>query len=118
MFGLIPGSDFSFLIGHQVNQVCFGEYQTQIQLLPASISFECKHVLTISKDNRVIVTEGEAPPNTNLVCLLGSTLTAAQVVEEDVLQLIFSNGDRLTLFDDSPQFESFQIQCGDIFIVV
>ena len=34
---------FSFLLGKTVEQVCLGQYQTQIHLDDANVSIECKH---------------------------------------------------------------------------
>jgi len=50
--------------------------------------------------------------------LLGQTVLQALVIDEGILELSFSRGDRLLLFDDSDQYESFQINSGSQNIVV
>jgi len=50
--------------------------------------------------------------------MLGQTLSRVAVEDSGALEFMFSQGDRLSLFDDSEQYESFQIACGDLWIVV
>jgi hypothetical protein len=118
MYGLPTTTDLSFLVGKSVEQVCLGQYQTQVHLEHASISIECKHVLVTTDENRKILWERTGFPSHGISQLLGQTVLQALVIDEGILELSFSRGDRLLLFDDSDQYESFQINSGSQNIVV
>ena len=49
-------------------------------------------------------------------CLLGSTVSGCRTDPPDSFTLQFSSGGTLTVFDDSPRYESFSIQPGDIYV--
>ena len=117
MYGIPKTIDFSFLLGKMVEQVCLGQYQTQIHLDDANISIECKHTLFIAEGLRKITWERDEFPSEGISKLLGQTLSRVAVEDSGALEFTFSKGDRLSLFDDSEQYESFQITCGDLFIV-
>jgi hypothetical protein len=108
--------DFTFLLGREVEQVCFGRYQAQLYLDSASIRIEGKYIYTPANAEPQ-AGRGDAYV-TGLVGLLGSSLTTATVIDERALMLSFSNGDSLQLVDDSDQYESFEIRCGDIWMVI
>jgi hypothetical protein len=118
MYGIPKTTDFGFLLGKVVEQVCLGQYQTQVHLDDASISIECKHALFVAEGLREIVWERDEFPSEGISHLLGQTLSEVAVEESGALELTFSQGDRLSLFDESEQYESFQITCGDRWIVV
>ena len=118
MFGIRNASDFSFLLGKTVQLVCLGQYQTRIHLEDANISIECKHRLFIVEGSKEIVWERDEFPSEGISKLLGQTLSEVCLGANGALELTFSKGDRLSLFDDSQQYESFQVGYGDRPIVV
>lgn len=65
-----------------------------------------------------IVWERSDFPSDGLSKLLGQTVSDVAVIDEGTLELSFSSGDRLSLVDHSDQFESFQLFCGGIHMVV
>jgi hypothetical protein len=117
VYGLPKQTALSFLIGKQVFHVCFGEYCTSIGFDTVGITFEGKYTHTIT-DGREDVQERGSYPNVDLIRLLGKTVVAATVIEDGTVEVSFSHGDRLRLFDDSPQYESYKISNGDQLIVV
>jgi uncharacterized protein DUF6188 len=118
MYGISKNTDLSFLLGKIVEQVCLGQFQTQVHLEDASIRIESKHTLAFADGAREIVWERTGFPSDGISKLLGQTLTGVSVVEDGVLELAFSLGDRLLVFDDSDQYESFHIVCGKLHMVV
>jgi hypothetical protein len=116
MHGIPKTTDFSFLLGKIVEQVCLGQYQTQIHLDDANISIECRHVLFVAEGSREIV--WDEFPSEGISKLLGQTLSGVTAGDSGALEFTFSAGDRLSLFDDSEQYESFQISCVDREIIV
>lgn len=118
MYGIPKTIDLSFLLGKMVQQVCLGRYETQIRLDDANISIECRHTLFVAQDSQEIVWERDKFPSEGISKLLGQTLSGVTVEDSGALELTFSQGDRLSLFDDSEQYESFQITCGDLWIVI
>jgi hypothetical protein len=118
VYGIQKNADFSFLLGKTVEQVCLGQYQTQIHLDDANISIECKHTLFVAEGSREIIWERDEFPSEGISKLLGQSLSRVAVEDSGALEFTFSQGDRLSLFDDSEQYESFQITCGVLWIVV
>ena len=118
MYGVPKTTDFSFLLGKTVEQVCLGQYQTQIHLDDANVSIECRHALFLAENSREVIWRRDEFPSEGISKLLGQTLSRVTVGDSGALELTFSQGDCLSLFDDSEQYESFQITCGDIWIVV
>ena len=116
MYGIPKTTDFSFLLGKMVEQVCLGQNQTQIHLDDANISIECRHVLFVAEGSREIV--WDEFPSEGISKLLGQTLSGVTIRDSGALEFTFSQGDRLSLFGDSKQYESFQINCGDREIIV
>ena len=108
MHGFSADSNFRFLLGSIVEQVCLGQYETQIRLRPGvTISLEGRYIHRIG--TREIVQERSSSGPNELFRLLGQTVTDATVMPPKSLAIGFSNGDSLTLTDDSDQYESFTI---------
>lgn len=53
-----------------------------------------------------------------LMQIIGSAVAAAVAGEDGTLSLAFTNGHRLSIFDDSSDYESYRLQIGDHEIVV
>lgn len=106
------------LVGKTVEQVCLGLYETQICLDDAKISVECRHALFFAESSHDRVWERDGFPSDGISKLLGQTLCGVAVGTSGALEFTFSHGDRRSLFDDSGQYESFQITCGTRHIVV
>lgn len=119
MHGFKDAVDFSFLEGLEVEHVGLGRYQTSIQFCPeGSIVLEGQYVHCVTSENRQIVQQRSSCGPNELYRLLGQAVVGAVVVLDDRLRITFSNGDTLTLIDDSDQYESFIIEVNRMSMVV
>jgi len=109
MHGFSEDSDFNFLKGSTVEQVCLGQYDTQLHLNPGgSLRMEGSYVHRFGI-REIHQDRSSCGPN-ELHRLLGQTITGLSVLPPRSLTLSFSNGDELMLVDDSDQYESFLIE--------
>ncbi len=115
--GLSTSTDLSFVVGKRVDHICYGLYTISIGLEDSAISVEGKHAYTAANERQTLWERG-SPPSTDLLGLLGTEVVNASVIEDGTVELSFSRGDRLLLFDDSDQYESYQIQSGNHLIIV
>jgi hypothetical protein len=108
MHGFSGKLDFSLLNGSIVQQVCLGQYETQVHLYPdGSLSLKGTYVHKIG--TREIIRDRSSHGSNELDRLLGQAITAVTMVSPKMLSISFSNGDELVLIDDSDQYESFVI---------
>jgi hypothetical protein len=109
MYKLSDASNLTFLIGKEICQVAIGSYDVQFSWGNGGISVWCKFLYKPAGTADEIVWAGEQPESaTPTVRLLKSLITSVKCSEEGTLQLSFSNGDQLEIFED----ESFSIQDG------
>ena len=113
MYGLPKDFDGSFLVGRTLETVCFAQFQVYLHF-DANITIGIESAYSYRTDQVVDVPVQES----NLMQLLGSTVSAARGDETGTLSLLFSNGDRLQVFDTTKQYESYTISYGDQVIVV
>lgn len=119
MHGFRDSSDFAFLRSLEVEQVCLGQYQTQIHFYPQGrISIEGQYVHGITSEGREIVQLRSSCGPNELYRLLGQSVTDVVVLCDTTLRLSFSNGDTLALIDDTDQYESFIISFNHLEMVV
>jgi len=110
--------DLSFLQGAKLIQVCLGQYQLQFHFHPAgSISVEGGWELW---DAAGVMIDGQKDgpdrPPYQLHRLLGQAVTGSEVSAPGWFALRFARGEVLRVFDDSSQYESFQIEPGGIIV--
>jgi hypothetical protein len=117
MNGVHPDLDLSALVGTELIQVGVGEHQIILAFMPqASITIESSYVLTEADGS---VAEAGRPDELRTKCLLellGETIVSATPKPPSAVEVRFSGGRVLRLIDDSPQYECFSIQPGDIFV--
>jgi hypothetical protein len=119
MHGFKHTASLTFLQGLTVEQVCLGQYQTWIHFAPQGrISMEGQYVHSVTSENRQIVQPRSSCGPNELFRLLGHSVTDVAVISEDSLRINFSNGDTLTLIDDSDQYESFAITYDELQTVI
>jgi hypothetical protein len=119
MHGFHCSADFAFLRGLEVEQVCLGQYQTSIHFHPQGrISMEGRYVHEITSENRQVIQPRSSCGPNELYRLLGQSVTDVVVPSDSILRLSFSNGDTLTLIDDTDQYESFVISFNQVEMVV
>jgi hypothetical protein len=118
MYGLSKDVDLAFLKGKELHQVCTGANEVILHFddyIAITIMSECDYKSKIGE----IVRIERYPTSSSLICqLLGSSITEAQGKDDGTLVLEFANGDALTLYDDSKEYESYQIKHGEQLIVV
>ena len=118
MYGVPADLDLGFLHGAELIQVCLGLHQLQFHFHPAgSISVEGGWELLDAGGARLDGRyDGPDRPPYQLHRLLGRRVSGSEVSAPDLFALRFEGGEVLRVFDDSPQYESFQIWPGGIIV--
>jgi hypothetical protein len=118
MYGVPADLDLSFLRGAELIQVCLGLHQLQFHFHPAgSISVEGGWVLLDASGARLDGRhDGPDRPPYQLHRLLGRCVAEFEVSAPGWFALQFEGGEVLRVFDDSAQYESFQIEPGGIVV--
>lgn len=125
MFGLPEGTDLTPLHGKELVQVCIGSAQLQLHFSDGktedvNIYFEC--LWNLQNDNEEIEFSDDIPDRQQeaawLTRLIGKSVTKTEIIYPGTLKLFFSNGWILSLIDDNPHYESYQIKIGTKLIVV
>ena len=116
MYGVPADLDLAFLHGAELMQVCLGQHQIQFHFNPpGSISVEGGWELLDAAGVRIDGRQNrlDRPPY-QLHRLLGRRVTGSEVSAPEWFALWFQDGEMLRVFDDSPHYESFQIEPGGI----
>ena len=118
MYGLPKNIDLAFLLEKSLQQVCVGFNDLILQFdddLGITITSECDYE---SKRDEVTRIE-KYPLSASMICqLLGCSIVQAKGAEDGTLVLRFSNEDTLTIYDDSKEYESYQIKHREHLIIV
>lgn len=118
MYGIPPDLDLRFLHGAELIQVSVGQHQIGFAFHPsASISVGGYWELT-DPAGKILDRRLEEPdrPPYQLHRLLGRHVLDSTVSAPNSFALTFEGGEVLRIFDDSKQYESFEIQPGDIIV--
>jgi hypothetical protein len=109
--------DLSDLVGKIVEQVCFGPHQVILNLEDhCFISLEGAFSFAEKRDGiRSVKYMESADAFTKLI---GHKIKSADVISEDALEIRFTNGQALQVFDSNERYESFQIKLSNRLIVV
>jgi hypothetical protein len=114
MYGVPADLDLAFLQGAELIQVCLGCHQVQFRFHPIGvISVEGSWELLDAAGDRIDRSHDsmDRPPY-QFHRLLGRSVVSTEVSAPDWFALRFDGGDVLRVFDDSEQYESFQIRPG------
>jgi hypothetical protein len=112
------GSELNSLVSRDVLQIGLGEFETQVVFSDARLSMEGSYVHRIPAENgENRQTRSSSGPN-ELYRLIGKSILKARVLSPESAELVFSNGDTLTLIDDSDHYESFVLTLPDKIVVV
>jgi hypothetical protein len=116
MYGVPMDLDLAFLHGAEVIQVCLGQYQVQLHFAPtASIFIQGGWELRDATATQISCPQyGPSPRFDPLHQLLGRRVVSTEVMPPKWFGLQFDGGENLRVFDDSKEFESFQIEPGGI----
>jgi hypothetical protein len=102
--------DLSRMVGSDLNQMRLGRYDVQ---------FVFDSDVTIAVQSRITVLENDEPiadwnsernwSNLNFQKIVNATVAGCSVLDEQTLEIRFSENFAIQLFDDSDQYESMQI---------
>jgi hypothetical protein len=117
MFGSPKNVDLGFLKGKELFQICIGQYQLQYHFDgDVSISTESEFIFYNKSIRHDLKSSPEAA--SIITALLGKSIVDFEIDAEGTLQIRFSNGDGLALFDDNRGYECYQITNAKTLIVV
>jgi hypothetical protein len=118
VYGVPADLDLTFLHGAELAQVCLGLNQVQLHFHPlGDISIEGHWDLVDEKGCLIDqCTWGRDRKPYQLHRLLGRQIVSTKVAAPSSFTLQFDGGLALRVFDDSPQYESFSIQPGDVIV--
>jgi Family of unknown function (DUF6188) len=111
LYGLSKDIDLSFLVGRQVEQVAISAYQVQFRFdEDVTISVESHFRYFDGQQEWIWKPEpGAAHAAGRTASLLTATIERFEVQENSALFLVFSNGHRLSIFDSSKEYQSYDI---------
>lgn len=119
MYGLPIGLDVSCMVGCTLEQVSFSVNTVHLSFSKdVSITIEACFMHSIpgdaggSKPTQVPLHESR------LMQLAGESIESAQASADGTLSLTFTNGHRLVIYDDTPQYEAYRIRLGGEEIIV
>lgn len=118
MFGVPSDLDLSFLHGRELIQICIGQAQIQFHFHPAgSITVEGGWEL-LGVDGARLDQKFDGPerPPYQLHRLIARRVIGSEVLAPKWFALRFEGGELLRILDDTSEFESFQIQPGNIVV--
>lgn len=111
MYGLSSDIDLSFLNGRELGQVAIGLYQVQFGFdedVRISVEGQFRYFDGTGEVEWTPSPEAAATAATT-VALLGSAIQTFEAHPNGTLILHFSNSHRLTIFDNSRDYESYDI---------
>jgi hypothetical protein len=118
VYGVPESTEWSFLVGREVLQIC-------ISLHEVSIRFDGHVVMNIEGDFahapvQATLASGSGLPEkaASLISLLGCKIASALSRNGKILEICFANGETLKLYDSSEIYESFQVTTPDKEIIV
>jgi hypothetical protein len=110
--------DFSLLVGKNLTQVCFGQYDVLFRFVEdVDMSIECQIEHNFNGKRPEAVRDFAAQVTT-LTSLLGTNVERVVVEEGKALIIQFSNKEVLRLLVRKDGYESFQITAPGITMVV
>jgi hypothetical protein len=119
MYGLDKDTDLSFLYEKELLQVCVGEVQIILRFDgDITLYMECdfEH---FPKHGQVLLGDSSKPiSSSSLLTLLGSSVKGADNIGEGGIELFFSNGDKVRIYDSNEGTESYHITFPEGRIVV
>jgi len=111
MYGLPSDFDAKFLVGRTLEQICFNQNQIALHFdddLSIVVESAFSHGGSLTPSDARIV---EVPvKHSNLMQLLGLSVSEASGDEDGSLTLVFDNGHTFRCFDTSREYESYKIQ--------
>ena len=113
MYGLPKDFDGGFLEGRTLEMVCFNQNQVYLHF-GAEITIAIESAFSYRNAQLVSLPVHES----DLMGLLGASVSGVRGEENGTLVLLFDNGQALKVYDTSEQYESYTITHGSKVIVV
>lgn len=113
MYRLSDTTDFEFLLGQEVVQVCVGKFQTVV-------NFDGGATLTI-EGSCMLGNDRYGPgveAGRQLITLLGRMVASVSALEQQHLEVAFGDGTVVTVLGEDDNFESFTLAGPHGLIVV
>ena len=118
MHGLQKETDLAFFIEKELLQVCVGLYQVILNFSD-EVDIKIESLFNHKNSNESLTKENILPGSAiSLLRLLGCTVSESSNIGNGTLELKFSNGDLLHIFDSDTGYESYQINSPDSKIIV
>lgn len=115
MYGKPKNVTFTKFIGQRLIQVCFGEHQIQLH-------FDERCSILSDVDINVLTPKGlslwGSDSRRQLPELIGHRVQSSAFVDDKIFVMKFDSGVRISLRDDSDEYESFQITMDDEMYVI
>jgi hypothetical protein len=121
MLGVPEDLDLSVFLDTLLVQLALGEYQIGFHFQPEGYIgvegyWELRSATGELIDQGKQRLESYATRDFHVQTLLGHVVSDTDIDPPNSFTLVFDNGHRLTIFDDSEPYESFSIQPGNIFV--
>ncbi|MGB2713657.1 MAG: hypothetical protein WBC51_05725 [Vicinamibacterales bacterium] len=120
MYGVPPNLPLQAFVGQEINQVCLGQFQTQLHSSGiGSISIEGHWEL---RDEAGVIVDAEKPhaerERYRIHQIIDVPITAFSIDAPRSFTLRFENGLELTVFDSLQRYESFSVQVSGRLVIV
>ncbi|MBL7214500.1 MAG: hypothetical protein ISS71_02345 [Phycisphaerae bacterium] len=113
MYGLPVNFDGALLIGQIREMVCFVQYQIYLHF-DEEITITIEGSFSYQSEGDISMPVRESDP----MKLLGISISEVRGDTNGTLNLTFSNGETLKIYDDSQQYDSYRITYNDNDIIV
>lgn len=121
MHHLPKNFDGAFLVGRRLQMVCFAAFQVYLHF-DEEIVVTVEYAYSYRSANSQVDNEGMITrlpiSQSNLMQLLEKAISKVERTDGDSLNMLFENGDTLTLCNGPENFESYQIKHGDQSIII
>jgi hypothetical protein len=112
MYGLPKDYDLSFLIGRELESICFAQYQINLHFT-GSVWIQIEGKFKHFNGDKLIEELEEFPISQSaLLQTLGQKITAVNFTTDGDLELILSEKNRIFIIGDNGAYESYRIFDG------
>lgn len=119
MYGIPPGSDFSYLIGATLREVTAGDGQVVLALSGDTDVTIAAGIVVRYRDGTEVRYDRARAAAAVLGDLTGETVVVAEGdAGAGALRLMWSSGVEVLLIDSWSDIESFTIRCGEFLLLV
>ena len=119
MYGIDKSTNFDFLVGKDLIQICIGLYKVTMNFSnQITIAAECViHLHNPDETSFEIFCDNPVLTKV-LTCLLGRTIESVNNESKDEINMIFSDNFKMSIFDSNKSYESFTVTTPDFEIIV